>query len=239
MAQKAKKGIADFAYFKVTAYDAVKAGILEQKEIDAAREELPQRIFKMLYEAEVSEVEGALWTWDLIENNRVLEHPELKRIVVPIDPSVTSSSDSDETGIVPVGKGVDDHYYVLHDYSGIMSPSAWALKAVTAYHDLKADRIIGEANNGGDMIEAVIRNLDHFVSYKKVTATRGKVIRAEPIVSLYERGLVHHVGNLNGLEDQMISWNAASGDKSPDRIDSLVWGLTELSGSVVPVDYFL
>lgn len=238
MAQKAKKGLPDFQYFKVTAYDAVKEGILKIEEINAAREELPARIFKMLYEAEVSEVEGALWTWDLIENNRVLEHPELSRIVIPIDPAVTSTTDSDETGIIPVGKGVDGHYYVLHDYSGIMTPSGWAIKAVNAYHDLKADRIIGEANNGGDMIEAVLRNTDRTVSYKKVTATRGKILRAEPIVSLYERGLVHHVGSLNGLEDQMISWNATSGDKSPDRVDSLVWGLTELSQSAVPVDYF-
>jgi phage terminase large subunit-like protein len=239
MAQKAKKGMANFEYFKVTAYDGVAAGILKQSQIDEAREELPSRIFKMLYEAEISEVEGALWQWDLIENSRVLEAPEMARIVIPIDPSVTSDINSDETGIVPVGLGVDGHYYVLHDYSGIMSPSAWGAKVVTAYHDLKADRIIGEANNGGDMIEAIIRNIDKSVSYRKVTATRGKVLRAEPIVSLYERGLVHHVGNLNGLEDQMISWNATDGSKSPDRIDSLVWGLTELSQKPVVVDWII
>ena len=230
LAQKAKAGMDNFEYHKVTAYDAVDAGILNIQQIEQAKNELPARIFKMLYEAEVSEVEGALWTWELIENGRVLKAPEMQRIVIPIDPSVTSLATSDETGIIPVGKGVDGHYYVLHDYSGIMTPSAWAYKAVSAYHDLQADRIIGEANNGGDMIEAVIRNIDNTVSYKKVTATRGKVLRAEPIVSLYERGLVHHVGNLSGLEDQMISWNASSGEKSPDRIDSLVWGLTELSG---------
>jgi len=239
MAQKAKSGMNDFEYHKITAYDAVKSGILSIEEIDRAREELPARIFKMLYEADITEVEGALWTWDLIDDNRVTTHPELQRIVIPIDPAVTSDSDSDETGIIPVGKGVDGHYYILGDLSGIMSPAGWATKAVTAYHDLKADRIIGEANNGGDMIEAVIRSVDKNISYKKVTATRGKVLRAEPIVSLYEKGLVHHVGTLPGLEDQMIGWSATDGNRSPDRIDSLVWGLTELSGSVVPVDYFM
>lgn len=239
LAIKAKAGLHDFEYHKVTAYDAVKAGILQQSEIDRAREELPARVFKMLYEAEISEVEGALWTWDLIENNRVQQCPELQRIVIPIDPAVTSDVNSDETGIIPVGKGVDGHYYILNDLSGIMSPSAWATKAISTYHDLKADRIIGEANNGGDMIEAVLRSIDKSISYKKVTATRGKVLRAEPIVSLYEKGLVHHVGILPGLEDQMIGWSATSGEKSPDRIDSLVWGLAELSTKSIPVDYFM
>lgn len=175
------------------------------------------------------EGEGALWDIDQIDRFRVTKHPTLQRVVITIDPAVTSNEDSDETGIIPVAKGVDGHYYVLDDLSGIYTPNGWALKAVNAYHDLKADRVIGEANNGGDMIEAVIRNIDKTISYKKVTATRGKALRAEPIVSLYEQGLVHHVGTIAGLEDQMVTWNPTAGDLSPGRIDALVWGLTELS----------
>lgn len=174
---------------------------------------------------------GTLWNEDMINNFRVLQHPELKRIVVAIDPAVTSKPDSDETGIVVVGKGVDDHYYVLTDRSGIYTPDGWAKTAVSTYHEHKADRIIGEVNNGGDMIEAMIRNYDRSASYKKVTASRGKVIRAEPIVALYEKGLVHHVGELPGLEDQMTTWRPAEDGKSPDRIDALVWAVTELMGN--------
>jgi len=177
------------------------------------------------------DLSGALWNSDMICNFRVMESPILKRIVVAIDPAVTSKPDSDETGIIVAGKGVDNHYYILSDRSGIYTPDGWAKAAVSAYHEWKADRVIGEVNNGGDMIEAMIRNYDRNVSYKKVTASRGKVIRAEPIVALYEKGQVHHVGELPGLEDQQTTWRPAEDGKSPDRIDALVWAVTELMGS--------
>ena len=133
---------------------------------------------------------------------------------------------SDETGIVVAGVGENGDGYILADNSVKASPRDWAVRAVASYHDHKADRIIGEANNGGEMVETVIRTVDPNVSYKAVHASRGKVTRAEPIASLYEQGRVHHVGQFPQLEDQMCRW--VPGDKSPDRMDALVWALTEL-----------
>jgi phage terminase large subunit-like protein len=177
------------------------------------------------------DVDGALWKYDLIELNRVDVAPELKRIIVAIDPSVTSNKDSDETGLVVVGVGFDDRCYVLEDCSSIMSPQTWALKSIELYHKYKADRIIAEVNNGGDLVKTVIHNIDKNISYKSVRASRGKVLRAEPVLALYEEGMVRHVGTHAHLENQMTTWNAKGGDKSPDRIDALVWGVTELTES--------
>lgn len=179
---------------------------------------------------------GALWTLALIEKHRVSKAPEgLKRIVVPIDPEATSTEGSSETGLVPVGTGSDGHYYVLHDFSLRGKPNVWGAKAILAYHDLQADLVIGEVNNGGEMIEAVIKNLDATVNYKAVRASRGKLTRAEPISALYEQGKVHHVGAFPELEDQMCTY--VPGEKSPDRMDSLVWGITELSTGDKPTNW--
>lgn len=168
-------------------------------------------------------------------------YPELLRIVIPIDPAASSDADSDETGIIPVGKDKRNpaHYYVLDDVSGIMTPDGWANAAVHCYKKYKADRVVGEVNNGGEMVEACVRHVDPDVSYKEVHATRGKEVRAEPVAALYEQHRVHHVGSFKDLEDQMTNWNPAdstitnsAGRKvkvSPDRMDSLVWGITELS----------
>jgi len=181
--------------------------------------------------------QGALWTQTLIEKHRVRLAPTLTRIIVAIDPEATSTEDSSETGIIVVGEGSDGHYYVVRDSSLRATPNVWAGVAVNAYHDLSADRIIGEVNNGGEMIEAVIRNLDPNVSYTAVRATRGKITRAEPISALYEQGKVHHVGCLPDLEDQMV--NYVAGEKSPDRMDALVWGLTFLTENNDSLDYVL
>ena len=172
---------------------------------------------------------GSLWTRKQIDDLRVKTAPAMKRVVVAIDPAVTSREDSDETGIVIAGKGVDDQFYVLRDLSLIASPQAWARQAVIGYHDMGADRIIAETNNGGDLVEAVIRQVDQNCSYKKVTASRGKVIRAEPVAALYEQGRVHHVGAFDRLEDQMCEYNPLESGYSPDRMDALVWAITELS----------
>lgn len=171
---------------------------------------------------------GALWNEDLIFPYRVAVAPVLKRIVIAIDPAAKNKRTSNSTGIIAAGLGHDGHYYVLQDSTGPYSPEEWASKAVASYRAWKADRVIGEVNNGGDMVEAVIRNIDRGVSYKAVTATRGKVMRAEPIVALYEKGLVHHVGQFNELEDQLCTWLPES-NESPDRLDALVWALTDLS----------
>lgn len=183
-----------------------------------------------LYGELLDDIEGALWTRKMIEDARVKEMPPLVRIVVAIDPAVTSGEESDETGIVTAGVTADGHYYVMEDNSLRASPDQWARKAIESYHRHKADRIIGEANNGGDMIELLLKQVDSVVSFKKVTATRGKKVRAEPISALYEQARVHHVGGFPELEDQMVTWTPDSGN-SPDRMDALVWALTELSES--------
>ena len=176
----------------------------------------------------LEDIEGALWNMAMIEKNRVSMAPEMKRIVVAIDPAVTAKKSSNETGIIVCGLGVDNLGYVLEDISGRYTPNGWAKKAINAYYDWRADRIIGEVNNGGDMIENTLRGLDDSIPYKSVHATRGKIIRAEPIVAMYERDEIKHVGIHEGLETQMTTWNATEGGKSPDRVDGLVWGFTEL-----------
>lgn len=181
--------------------------------------------------------QGALWKQALIEQYRVRVAPTLNRVVVAIDPEATSTEDSSETGIVIAGEGSNGHFYVMRDASLRATPNVWAAEAVNAYHDLEADRIIGEVNNGGEMIEAVIRNLDANVSYTAVRATRGKITRAEPISALYEQGRVHHVGCFPELEDQMA--NYTPGEKSPDRMDALVWALTFLTENGDDLSYVM
>jgi len=184
-----------------------------------------------LYGEILDTVEGALWTREMIERARVTDIPPLIRIVVAIDPAVTNNANSDETGIVAAGITSDNHYYVLSDKSLKASPDAWARQAVNLYHDLGADKIIAETNNGGDMVTLLIKQVDHSAPVKKVTATRGKQLRAEPISSLYEQGRVHHHGYFAELETQMCEWTPVSSE-SPDRLDALVWAITELnSGS--------
>jgi len=176
----------------------------------------------------LSDIEGALWNMKLIEENRVKKAPIMKRVVVAIDPAVSSKKTSDETGIIVAGLGVDDKGYVLNDVSGIYTPNGWAKKAINAYYDIEGDKVIGEINNGGDLIENTLRTLDVSIPYKSVWASRGKLTRAEPIHALYEQGRIKHVGNFEGLETQMTTWDAAAGEKSPDRVDALVWAFTEL-----------
>jgi phage terminase large subunit-like protein len=178
----------------------------------------------------LTDVPGALWTGEMIE----LAHtsmpstvPDMARVVVAIDPATTSGDDSDDTGIIAAGKGIDGRGYVLADRTCHLSPKGWALRAIQLFDDLSADRIVGEANNGGDMIEQVIRGQRPNIPYKKVTASRGKAVRAEPAAALYEQGKVSHVDVFPELEDQMMTWDPESGE-SPDRVDALVWALADL-----------
>ena len=171
----------------------------------------------------------ALWNREtMIEAYRVTHPPDLKRIVVAVDPQAADvdSEEVAETGIVVVGLGSDDHGYVLDDRSLRASPAAWGRAAVTAYRSRKADRLVAEVNNGGAMVRHVIETQDRTVAYKELHASRGKQTRAEPVAALYEQGRIHHVGTFPELEDQMVSW--VPGDRSPDRMDALVWGVTEL-----------
>lgn len=181
-----------------------------------------------LYGEILDNVEGALWSREMIEGARVTEAPPLVRVVVAIDPAVTSNSTSDETGIVCAGVSSAGEYYILDDKSLRSSPDQWARQAVNLYHDYKADKIVAETNNGGDMVIMLLKQVDAGIATKKVTATRGKQLRAEPISSLYEQGKVHHVGYFPELESQMCEWTPLS-NESPDRLDALVWALTELN----------
>jgi phage terminase large subunit-like protein len=171
---------------------------------------------------------GALWKREeMIEARRVRNLPDnLIRIVVAIDPAVTHGEESDETGIVVAAVGEDRHGYILEDCSLRASPDGWATAAVTAYHKYRADRIVAEVNNGGEMVEHTVHTVEANIPYTAVHASRGKLTRAEPIAALYEQGKVHHVGTFPALEDQMCSWTP--GEKSPDRMDALVWALTAL-----------
>lgn len=171
---------------------------------------------------------GALWTVTNIDEHRVAEHPPLVRVVVAIDPAVSVGEDSDATGIVAAGIGVDGHLYVLHDRTCWQSPEVWARRSVALYDEVGGDRIVAEVNNGGDLVEAVLRTVDLSVPVRKVHASRGKRVRAEPVAALYEQGRVHHVGGLPELEDQMTTWTPESSE-SPDRLDALVWAITDLA----------
>ena len=172
---------------------------------------------------DVEESPGALWTREIIEVGRVLRAPELDRVVVAIDPSATSTGD--EAGIITAGRNAD-HFYCLADDSIQGSPETWGRAAVTAYHRALADCIVAEANNGGEMISLIIRNIDPRVPVKLVHASRGKQTRAEPVSVIYEQKRGHHVGSFPALEDELSLW--VPGDQSPNRLDALVWAGTEL-----------
>ena len=185
------------------------------------------RLGRQELEAELlMDADGALWNRDDLDSYRVTKTPTLRRIVVAIDPAVSNNIDSDETGIVVAGIDDTGHGYVLEDRSMKGSPNEWAAAAVTGYNVHKADRIVAEANQGGDMITHTLRTVDASVPVKLVHASRGKRTRAEPIAAMYEQGRVHHVGSFPQLEDQLCIWTPDSA--SPDRLDALVWALTEL-----------
>lgn len=188
------------------------------------------------------DVPGALWTRDRMDQNRVEQPPDLTRVVVAVDPSGGHGEGNDEQGIVVAGKGVDARGYVLADRSCKLSPDGWGRRAVQAYIDFAADRIVYEQNFGGEMVEMVIRTaaqaMGVTVATKAVHASRGKSVRAEPIAALYEQGRVSHVGVLPELEDELCTWTPDSG-VSPNRLDGTVWTLTELmlhSGTISLLD---
>ena len=187
------------------------------------------RLGRQELEAELlDDVPGALWNRDQLDALRVAQAPDLVRIVVALDPAASSDEDADETGIVVAGKGTDGQGYLLADLSGRYSPDGWARRAVGAYRSWQADRIVGEANQGGDLVEATLRTVDPGVPYRAVHASRGKRTRAEPVAALYEQGRVHHVGAFPALEDQLCAALPEGGAGPDDRLDALVWAFTEL-----------
>lgn len=183
-----------------------------------------------LYAEMLDDVPGALWNQALIERTRIAakDMPQLRRIVVAVDPAITSSEGANETGLGVAGVDHAGHGYVLSDLSLRASPDGWASAAVKAYYAWQADRIVAESNQGGEMVELTIRTADSRVPVKLVHASRGKITRAEPVAALYEQGKVHHVGMFAELEDQLCSKVPGDDDVADDRFDWLVWALTEL-----------
>lgn len=187
--------------------------------------------------------ENALWHRDtMIDPFRITQDklPILERLVIGVDPAVTSGTGSDMTGIVAAGKAKNPvtgeyEYYVLDDRSLRATPNEWAKEVIELYVDYDADRVVAEVNQGGDLVESLLRRIEPSVAYTAVHATRGKILRAEPIAALYERGMVHHVGLFQELEDEMCSYTGGEQEESPDHMDALVWALTELSNGHITV----
>ncbi len=188
----------------------------------------------------LQDAEGALWTGDMIEKLRIkVAPPSFLRVVVAIDPAVSNNEGSDETGIVVAGIAdctcksnghavKERHGFILADLSGKHSPDAWARAAVGACRDHEAARIVAEVNNGGALVEANLRTVDRNIPYTAVHASKGKRARAEPVAALFEQGKVHFVGGFAKLEDQLTTWEPLGNGASPDRLDAMVWALTNL-----------
>ncbi|MGE3623709.1 MAG: terminase family protein [Bdellovibrionales bacterium] len=176
----------------------------------------------------LEDIDGAMWKREAIDANRVRSAPELARVVVAVDPALGHGEGNDETGIVAAGRGTDGLYYVLADWSGKFTPDGWANRAVLLYEEQNAQMVVAEVNAGGDLVERMLRQIAPRILFKPVRALRGKAERAMPVAALYEQGRVKHVGMLSGLEDQMCSFTG-HGPHSPDRVDALVWALSELS----------
>lgn len=182
----------------------------------------------------LEDIQGALWTRGMIDAARIqrsdMRWDLITRIVVAIDPAVSTTDESDETGIIVAALARSGHVVILDDLTCRLSPGEWAKVAIAAYKARQADRIIGEVNNGGDLVERNIRAAHggEKVAFRAVRASRGKAVRAEPVAALYERGRIHHCGSFTELEDQMCSYVPGVTKKSPDRLDALVWAVTDL-----------
>lgn len=220
-----KKAVADttgrWAAFNFTSYDNPH---ISREALDDLKQDMTAVAYRMEIMAEdLDEAPGALWKRSDIDAARVLQSPELERVVVGVDPSATAGGD--EAGIITAGRTGDD-YYTIADDSIQGSPQVWAKAAVTAYHKYKANVIVAEDNNGGEMVEAVIKQVDPSVIVRRVHASRGKATRAEPIAAISEQGRDHHVGSFPALEDELCLW--MPGDASPNRLDAKVWAITDL-----------
>jgi len=204
----------------------------------AALEDITEDMTNLAYRQEIlaediEEVPGALWTRKILSESRVTGHPDIVRIAVGVDPT---GSQHNETGIIVAGKDAAGHGYVLDDKSLMGTPGEWGDAVITAYNRNNADIIVAEVNYGGEMVESTIlaNSGNQIYRYKNVHASRGKAVRAEPIVARYEKGIIHHVGDFPALEDEMVSWVPGESKYSPNRIDALVWAFTELFGPAKP-----
>ena len=199
---------------------------------------LPEKQRKRFYEGVyVDEIEGALWTFEMIDSNRCVPEDILEEkraaVVVALDPSGAAGRDdlgADEIGIVVAARGFDGDCYILADLSCREAPAVWGRRAVIAFHEFRADCIVAESNFGGEMVRATIRAADPNVPVRLVTASRGKAVRAEPISVRYAQGQVHHAGRFGKLEDQLCAFSGEgyTGAGSPDHADAAIWALTHL-----------
>jgi len=216
-----------WAAFHFTSFDNPHISKTALNEITQDMTELAYR--QEILAKDIDEVPGALWTRARIAKCRVNTCPDLVRIVVGIDPT---GSTRNETGIVVAGMDATGHGYVLDDKSLLGTPGEWGDAAITAYNHNDADAIVAEVNFGGDMVESNIMGIadasKQVCRYKNVRASRGKAVRAEPIVARYEKGIIHHMGTFPAMEEEMVSWVPGESKFSPNRIDALVWALTEL-----------
>jgi hypothetical protein len=209
-------------------FSSVDNPYISREALDEITSDMTDLAYRMEILAEdIDQAPGALWTRESIESNRVIEAPELTKIVVAVDPTTSADGGGDAAGIITAGKA-GDHGYVLEDNTINGSPLAWAQAAVDAYHRHRANLIVAEKNQGGEMVAITIKQVDKHVPVKLVHASRGKIVRAEPVSAKYEKNKVHHVGSFPRLEDELCLW--LPGDKSPNRLDALVWAITELMG---------
>lgn len=202
--------------------------------VEKTLEGLPSRMkLRFKHGMFLDDLVGALWTRSMIDDHRVVNPPDPKsivRVVVGVDPAVSSVDTSALTGITAACKTRNGHVYIMDSEGVKESPLEWAREAIRIYDKHMADLMVGEVNNGGDLVEANIRAVRANISYKAVRASRGKIVRAEPIANMYEQGKVHHVGEFAELEDQQCSYCPELSVESPDIMDSCVWAVTELAG---------
>ena len=228
----------DFAYFQINPYDNqenVSVGYLE------TLKGLSARLQKRFLRGEFAEATpNALFTDELIDKWRVTDAvlPDMVRIVVAVDPSGAGdvdNADNDAIGICVVGLGTDGNCYVMEDLTVKAGPATWGRIAVNAYERHEADAVVGEINYGGAMVQHVIQTARPRTNFRKVTATRGKVVRAEPVSALYEQGKIRHVGFLTDLEDELLAFTTGgyTGEHSPNRADAMIWGVTALFPGVI------
>lgn len=223
----------DYAAMKMNPAD--NARFLPPGYIDKRLATMTGKEYKRFFLGEFTDdAENTLWTRAMIDPYRADAAPaDLEKVVIGVDPAVTCGETSDLTGIVAVGRRFAEgrtDYYVLEDASGRMSPAEWAAAVRRLYAKYSANEVICEANQGGDLVTEILRGPDYALPVRAVRASKGKRTRAEPIAVLYQNGAVHHVGpNLRELEDELTGWTGAPGEKSPDRMDALVWGLTGLT----------
>jgi len=220
---------ADFTHIHTTYLDNIKNLDPDYVlEIERTKRLNPKR-YKHIFLGEwLDDVGGLLWNDEIINNCHIFKLPKIVKTIVAIDPATTNTSDSDETGIIVVGRDAEGNGYVLEDVSGRYSPEGWAKAAKLAAEKWGAFNYVAEKNQGGDMVYHILRQYDSTRKIKLVTATKGKLVRADPIYSLYEQDKIKHVGNFKQLEEQLKYYNPTNSKISPDRMDALVWGFTEL-----------